>query len=559
MNKGKYKEFKLKKVEKRKEKGELDDLRLKIDNNFGELSSLLKDNNLKDIPLKRNNVEEYDDFVELANGLSQESKALSTYRSLTEQEKAKLERDNLLRLANEEQKRLEHVDDEIEEEEEEEMNVQDSEDEESNEEDHFSDDFNSEFELGQSEDEVESEVDEENSERQYFDMKHIEVPSTLEELNSKCDLMNYFEEEEHMEQLFILTDPRIGKKELEQSKELLDILFQRIDTLLLPSKDELSEIKVRMEKVARITPVIFKFVAALPRTAFNLTLKRLRKIEAKTVFSAYPLLFFNFLFSIFPVTDLKHPIITPILLMLSKYLYEFIPKTTRDFSRYVFAIGLFVRACISQKKYSPEIIFATNRVFRILRPKNFNLNNVENNGSKLNLKWLYVAPKKVDNLETIVCQNLLKTVFPYIMNFKMNAAFPQMTKQIFEMLPDCEEKEKMREFINHIESTRQGLRAQCFKPKPLEMKEPKFDHEYRENTMLDTEENREKAIKKAIKKEKKIIEKEVKDAAEAERREREMKISKNRRTFDKMMKHNMSSLEVEKREGKLLEKLKSKK
>eukprot|EP00752_Nemacystus_decipiens_P016522 g14767.t1 len=73
------------------------------------------------------------------------------------------------------------------------------------------------------------------------------------------------------------------------------------------------------------------------------------------------LLLIKLLLQIFPSTDFRHPVVTPVLLHLSQCLSQCPVKTSTDLSAGIFSCSLLLHCCLGANRFSPEVmVFLTS-------------------------------------------------------------------------------------------------------------------------------------------------------------------------------------------------------
>ncbi|EEB08498.1 U3 snoRNP protein Nop14 [Schizosaccharomyces japonicus yFS275] len=250
--------------------------------------------------------------------------------------------------------------------------------------------------------------------------------------------------------------------------------------------------------------------------------------DSEVTFPAnYDLVFLNTIPSIFPTSDLKHPVVSPAMLIMAESISQSKCQTLADWTRKMFLVNLFVKYQRISKRYVPETLNAIAQLLVVLSPVAlekapgaFPLTaQIWSSGQKHEFGIQDIsldAPTKIslNDLGTMEALELQSSLLLVVLNlvkgtadlFNGQAAYLEMFEPILSLLGIYTENEKLLhpELAAHLHTVhdhvsklvekarelRKPLQLQQHRPIAISAQLPKFEERYTvEKHDMDAERN----------------------------------------------------------------------
>lgn len=382
----------------------------------------------------------------------------------------------------------------------------------------------------------------------------LEAPQTLMELRNIVDNREIAELSEAIRRIRTFNAVGLAAENRRKMQVFYGVLVQYFAFLAgenpLPF-DRLDSLVQPLIEMSTLTP-IFSAVCARERIS-RMHQQLTAKLKAADQISVFPsvrtLLLLRLWTIIFPTSDFRHPVITPIFLLISEYLSRCPVKSLRDAAIGCFLCAQILTMASQGRRFCPEAIFFLHALLRTALPEK------KKEGKKLPFQgvplymeeqvgsqhWLFPEETKeygnkvelLDFCETMTTKDetdlnsdefrfgllmsLLSTLHGFVVIYENLTSFPEIFSSFLTTLDNLSQvslpgdlealREKLsgsiKKKILEVENLRQPMRMRVKRPEPIKQFNPRFEENFISGRNYDPDKERadRKKMQKLLKRE----------------------------------------------------------
>eukprot|EP00903_Cladosiphon_okamuranus_P007894 g7626.t1 len=393
---------------------------------------------------------------------------------------------------------------------------------------------------------------------------------------------------------------KLGSSNKERMHNFYDVLLKRFrrvggqtGTLSLAERQD------REKQLDFLSGLIYDITAEMPEVAASLwhrfcgslhqrMVKAMADLSLGKSTSGYwpstgSLLLIKLLLHIFPSTDFRHPVVTPVLLLLSQCLSQCPVQTSTDLCAGLFSCSLLLHCCLGANRFSPEVMVFLTSALAQYSPNARTKVTPSPTFKKSPLGWLRAAagsyteedlPAFSMGLGEAVTQSdrqkfaaaslgaLYQLVIQGAQILRGDVAFPELFGPLQNMalkvqpaakppLPQPLQKlhsqllEQLAAATQECVSTRSPLQWRAVEPPALDALAPKFQESYKmkKDGHKDAEQRKFKQLQRQVKRERKGAMRELKRDAVFLEHAKADKAAEKERTRKRRLRENLTWLE----------------